>query len=149
MAVGIDAGEADDIHPVDKRIVAYRLSLAARRLSYQEKSLTGSGPLYKEMSISNNKIIIGFTDANDTLIAKNGALKYFAIAGQDRVFKWAKAEIKGNKIEVWNETVAMPVAVRYAWADNPEGCNLYNKAGLPASPFRTDDWPGLTYPKDK
>jgi sialate O-acetylesterase len=149
MAVGIDAGEADDIHPVDKRIVAYRLSLAARRLSYQEKSLTSSGPLYKEMSISNNKIIIGFIDAKDTLIAKNGALKYFAIAGQDRVFKWAKAEIKGNKIEVWNETVAAPVAVRYAWADNPEGCNLYNKAGLPASPFRTDDWPGLTYPKDK
>jgi sialate O-acetylesterase len=144
--VGIDAGEADDIHPVDKRIVAYRLSLVARKLSYKETSLISSGPIYKEMSVSNNKIMISFTGAEDTLIAKNGALKYFAIAGQDRVFRWAKAEIKDNKIEVWSDAVAAPVAVRYAWADNPEGCNLYNKAGLPASPFRTDDWPGLTYP---
>jgi sialate O-acetylesterase len=145
MAVGIDAGEADDIHPVDKRIVAYRLSLVARKLSYQETSLTSSGPLYKEMNVSNSKIMISFANAGDTLIAKNGALKYFAIAGQDRVFRWAKAEIKDNKIEVWSDAVAAPVAVRYAWADNPEGCNLYNKAGLPASPFRTDDWPGLTF----
>ena len=145
MAVGIDAGEAGDIHPVDKRIVAYRLSLAARKLSYHETSLTSSGPIYKGMNISNNRIIISFANEKDTLIAKNGALKYFAIAGQDKVFKWAKAEIKCNKIEVWNETVAAPIAVRYAWADNPEGCNLYNKASLPASPFRTDDWPGLTF----
>jgi sialate O-acetylesterase len=147
MAVGIELGEADNIHPVDKGGVGYRLSLAARKEAYGETKLNASGPIYRSMRILGDKIEVDFTKRNDTLIAKNGALKYFAIAGNDRVFQWAKAIIKGGKIQVWNDDIQNPVAVRYAWADNPVGCNLYNAAGLPASPFRTDDWPGLTYPK--
>jgi sialate O-acetylesterase len=75
------------------------------------------------------------------LVANNGDLKRFAIAGQDHTFVWATAAIDGDTVLVSSPKVAQPVAVRYAWADNPDGCNLYNKDGLPASPFRTDDWP--------
>ncbi len=141
MAVIIDIGEAKDIHPKNKQDVGKRLALNALAKDYK-KNVVFSGPMYKSMKIKGGKIEIGFTSA-DGLVAKGGALKGFAIAGSDKKFVWANAEIKGNKVVVSSDQVAKPVAVRYAWANNPE-CNLYNGAGLPASPFRTDDWPGVT-----
>jgi sialate O-acetylesterase len=96
------------------------------------------------MKKDGDKIIVKFKNVGGGLIAKGGPLKQFAIAGKDKKFKWAKAEIKGDSVLVWNDEIKEPVAVRYAWANNPEGCNLYNKEGLPANPFRTDDWPGVT-----
>jgi sialate O-acetylesterase len=91
------------------------------------------------MKIEVNKIIITFTNTGSGLVAKDGGeLKYFAIAGADKKFVWANAKIDGDKIVVWNDKIPNPAAVRYAWADNPQGANLYNKEGLPASPFETD-----------
>jgi sialate O-acetylesterase len=93
------------------------------------------------MEVQGNKIILQFTNTGSGLMAKgNSELKYFAIAGADKKFVWANATIAGNKVVVWSDQVPQPVAVRYAWADNPEGANLYNKENLPASPFRTDSW---------
>ena len=93
------------------------------------------------MEIEGDSIFISFSETGSGLIAKDGGdLKYFTIAGTDEHFVWAKAKISGDKVIVWNNAIKNPVAVRYAWADNPEGANLYNKEGLPASPFRTDDW---------
>jgi sialate O-acetylesterase len=144
MAVTIDVGGLE-LHPLDKKDVGDRLALAARKLVYGEKKLVASGPVYKSMKIEGDKIILTFDDGGSKLINKGGNdLKYFAIAGDDKKFVWAKATINGNTVEVFNQQIAKPVAVRYAWAGNPEGCNLYNEAGLPASPFRTDDWPGIT-----
>jgi sialate O-acetylesterase len=140
MIVITDIGEWNDIHPLNKEDVGKRLTLAARKLAYGDKKVIYSGPIYQSMKIEGNKITLTFTDIDGGLVAKgNGELKYFAIAGADKKFVWANAKIKGNKIVVWNDSVPNPVAVRYAWADNPEGANLYNKAGLPASPFGTDD----------
>lgn len=140
MAVAIDIGEWNDIHPLNKKDVGYRLALAAEKVAYNERRVVYSGPLYKSMKVKGNKIIITFTSTGGGLVAKGGALKQFAIAGEDKKFVWADATIRNNTIEVSSDQVAKPVAVRYAWADNPEGANLYNKEGLPASPFRTDDY---------
>ena len=139
MIVTTDIGEATDIHPLNKEDVGKRLALAARRLAYGDKKVIYSGPIYQSMKAEGNKIILTFTDTDGGLAAKGGKLKYFAIAGADKKFVWANAEIKGKKIIVWSDSVPNPVAVRYAWADNPDIANLYNKAGLPASPFRTDN----------
>ncbi|MCC3158567.1 sialate O-acetylesterase [Hymenobacter sp. 15J16-1T3B] len=139
MAVAIDLGEWNDIHPLDKQSVGHRLALAAEKDVYGESGLVASGPLYQGMKVSGNKITLSFTGVGGGLVAKGGGeLKQFAIAGPDQQWQWAQARIEGDKVVVWNEQVPNPVAVRYAWADNPEGANLYNKAGLPASPFRTD-----------
>lgn len=138
MAVAIDIGEWNDIHPLDKKDVGDRLALAAQKIAYGE-NIVYSGPVYKSMKIDGNKIILSFTHTGSGLIAKEGnGLKYFAIAGTDKHFVWANARIEGNKVVVWNSDILHPVAVRYAWADNPDGANLYNKENLPASPFRTD-----------
>jgi sialate O-acetylesterase len=139
MIVTTDIGEWSDIHPLNKEDVGKRLALAARKLAYGDKKVTCSGPIYQSMKTEGNKITLTFTDVDGGLIAKGGKLKYFAIAGPDKKFVWANAKIKGKKIVVWNDSVPNPVAVRYAWADNPDTANLYNKAGLPASPFRTDN----------
>lgn len=139
MAVTIDVGEWNDIHPLNKKAVGERLAAAARHEVYGEE-LAYSGPLYKDMQTKGNKIVLSFEHVNGGLVAKDGELQEFAIAGGDGDFVWAKAEIRGDKIIVWSDEVAEPVAVRYAWADNPDDANLYNKAGFPASPFRTDDW---------
>ena len=136
MAVTIDIGEWNDIHPLNKEYVGKRLALAAGKIAYHE-SIVYSGPIYHAMQINRNKIIISFTNVGSGLIAKNGKLKYFAIAGADKKFVWANAMIKNNMVIVWSDAVKDPVTVRYAWADNPEGANLYNKEGLPASPFTT------------
>jgi sialate O-acetylesterase len=144
MATTIDIGETNDIHPLNKKDVGYRLSLAAQKVAYGDKQVLYSGPLYKSMKIKDNKITLRFSNLGSGLMIKVGVeLKQFAIAGADKKFVWANAKIEGDKIVVWNDQIVSPLAVRYAWADNPEGCNLYNKEGLPASPFRTDDWLGI------
>jgi sialate O-acetylesterase len=142
MAVIIDIGEAKDIHPRNKDDVGYRLSLAALKIAYG-KDVVYSGPVFKSMEISGDKAILEFDHVGSGLLAKDryGYLKAFSIAGADKKFVWAKASVApGNKVIVSSDVVKNPVAVRYAWADNPEDANLYNAEGLPASPFRTDDW---------
>jgi sialate O-acetylesterase len=143
MATIIDIGEADDIHPRNKQDVGRRLALWALAETY-DQDVVYSGPLYESMKIEDGKIRVRFDHVGSGLVARGGGeLKGFAVAGPDRDFVWADAEIDGNTVVVCSERVENPVAVRYAWADNPV-CNLYNKEGLPASPFRTDDWPGVT-----
>ena len=147
MAVAIDIGEGKDIHPKNKQDVGKRLELNALKVAYSKK-VVNSGPMYKSMKIKDGKVYLTFNYAGSGLMTKNGeSLKGFAIAGADKKFVWAKAEISGDKVVVWSDKVTGPVAVRYAWADNPE-CNLYNKEGLPASPFRTDEWQGITFGKE-
>jgi len=145
MAVIIDIGEADNIHPKNKQDVGYRLARHALKTAYQQ-DIVYSGPLYKSFKIEDAKIRIDFTNTGSGLTAKDryGYLKGFAIAGEDKKFVWARAWIEDNTIVVYNEAIKHPLAVRYAWADNPDDANLYNKEGMPASPFRTDDWPGVT-----
>ncbi|MEM8525368.1 MAG: sialate O-acetylesterase [Bacteroidota bacterium] len=140
QAVIIDVGEANDIHPRNKHDVGYRLSLGARKLAYGEKDLVYSGPTYKKMKQKGKKIILYFDHTGSGLVAKDDTLEEFAIAGVDKKFVWAKAKIKKDKVIVWSEKIKKPTAVRYAWANNPDGANLYNEEGLPASPFRTDNW---------
>lgn len=140
LAVIYDVGEWNDIHPLDKKTMAQRLFLGARKVVYGEK-VTSSGPVYRDMKIDGDKIIISFTETGKGLAVRNGkVLKHFAIAGEDQQFVWADAVIKGNTVVVSSKDVPNPVAVRYAWADNPDDANLINKDGLLASPFRTDNW---------
>ena len=140
MAVAIDAGEWTDIHPLDKKDIGDRLALAAEKVAYREQDLVSSGPIFQSASVEGSKIIVRFTSVGSGLAVKEGIeLNQFAIAGADKKFVWAKAIIDGDRVIVTNENIARPMYVRYAWADNPEGANLYNKEGLPASPFRTDD----------
>lgn len=141
MAVTVDIGEWNDIHPLNKKDVGKRLFLCAQKIAYGENDVVYSGPMYDSMKIEGNKIILSFSHIGSGLISKDSSeLKYFAIAGADKKFVWAAAEIVGDKVVVWNESIKNPIAVRYAWANNPDGANLYNKEGLPASPFRTDDF---------
>jgi sialate O-acetylesterase len=141
MTVNIDLGEWNDIHPDRKKPVGERLALAAEKLAYGE-NVVYSGPLYQSSVIQGNKITIKFTHAGSGLTTTDGeAPSEFAVAGPDRHFVWAKATIVSpDKVVVWSDQVLHPVAVRYGWADNPVNPNLCNKEGLPASPFRTDDW---------
>lgn len=146
MAVIIDAGDETDIHPKNKQDVGKRLAYAALAKTYGV-NMPFSGPVYKSQQISGNTIKLSFTSADGGLKAKGGAdLKGFAIAGADQKFHWAKAIIQGNQVLVSSDEVANPVAVRYAWADNPV-CNFYNGADLPASPFKTDSWADVTLSK--
>jgi sialate O-acetylesterase len=139
MAVTLDLGEWNDIHPDNKKDVGERLAQAAQKLIYGEKNLVSSGPIFQEASFDDSNIILSFSNTGSGLESHDGEdLSWFAIAGQDKKFVWAKARIEGNKVVVWSEEVPVPKYVRYAWADNPNGANLYNKEGLPASPFRTD-----------
>lgn len=141
MAVAIDLGEWNDIHPLNKKDVSYRLSLLAKKLAYGSQDIVSSGPLFQSMQIDENRIIISFTEIGSGLITNGDKLKGFAISGSDRQFVWANATIEnGNKVIVWHDDVRHPIAVRYGWANNPEDANLRNKEGLPASPFRTDEW---------
>jgi sialate O-acetylesterase len=138
MAVIIDIGDAKDIHPRNKQDVGKRLALWAQSQVYQ-KDIVYSGPIYESMKVEEGKARISFKHVGGGLEAKGEKLTGFAVAGEDRTFYWADAKIDGKTVVVSSDQVAKPVAVRYAWADNPE-CNLYNKEGIPASPFRTDDW---------
>jgi sialate O-acetylesterase len=137
MAVIIDAGEAKNIHPKDKQIVGQRLALWARAEVYGEP-IPHAGPLLAGHEIRGNEVMLSFTHTDGGLVARGGDLKGFAIAGADQQWHWAQARIAGDRVIVSHPDVKVPVAVRYAWADNPD-CNLYNGAGLPASPFTTDD----------
>ena len=144
MVAAIDLGEADNIHPTNKVDVAKRLSLVAFAKTY-ELDRVFSGPRYQSYTIEGDKIRIHFDHIGDGLVAKDyDLLKKFEIAGPDRQFVWADAVIDGETVVASSTHVTNPVAVRYAWANNPEGCNLYNRNGLPAFPFRTDNWPGIT-----
>ena len=140
LAVTYDTGEWNDIHPLNKKDIAKRLILGARKIIYNEK-LVFSGPIYQSYKIVNDKVELSFETNGSKLKAKDGQqLQHFAIAGEDKKFMWAQAEIKGNRILVSHPDIKQPKAVRYAWADNPEAANLINQEGLLASPFRTDDW---------
>jgi len=141
MAVTIDIGEWNDIHPLNKEDVGKRLALVAQKVAYGEEDLVYSGPIYKSMAIHGDSIALSFKQTGSGLWVKGGEeLNGFAIAGADSEFVRAEARIEDDRVVVWNENVDNPLAVRYAWADNPEKANLYNEEGLPASPFRTDSW---------
>ena len=143
LAVTIDVGDPDNVHPKDKEPVGERLALIALANTYGEK-LEYSGPVYSAAHVEGSAIRINFTHVGGGLLAKGGALEWFEIAGSDQHFVNAEATIEGDTIVVKSASVATPVAVRYAWANYPFGANLYNTAGLPAAPFRTDDWDAMT-----
>ena len=145
MAVITDVGDPKDIHPKKKQPVGARLALAALALGY-DKNIEYSGPVYDQMRVQDGKAVLSFTHVGKGLQAKDGPLNGFAIAGPDRKFYNARAEIQGDTVLVWSDQVTQPVAVRYGWASCPV-VNLWNKDGLPASPFRTDDFPTVTGPK--
>jgi sialate O-acetylesterase len=165
QAVLIDIGESGDVHPRNKKDAGERLARIALAKDYG-KSITWSGPVYDSMKINNGKATLTFTHVDGGLAARalpdtypvisefeetaplvrnspQSPIEGFAICGQDRKWAWADAKIEGDQVVVWSDRVPAPLAVRYAWTHNPT-CNLYNRAGLPASPFRTDDFPPTT-----
>jgi sialate O-acetylesterase len=158
MAITIDVGDPGDVHPTDKRDVGHRLALLARRNVYAEK-VVASGPLLKDFSVEGETIRVRFRETGSGLIigqapwrAKgvtalpSDQLVGFYVAGDNREWVEARATIDGDCVVVSSPAVKKPVAVRYGWANSPR-CNLSNREGLPASPFRTDDWPGGSAPK--
>ena len=148
QAVIIDIGEAKDIHPKNKQDVGKRLARWALAKDYG-KDVVYSSPMFKSATCRGSELVVSFDHQGGGLVAKDGAkVEGFAVAGADRKFVWADAKIVGDTVVVSSPKVSQPAAVRYAWADNPV-CNLYSKAGLPVCPFRSDDWPGITAPKQK
>ncbi len=146
MAVTTDVGDAINIHPTDKQTVGKRLALSALKVAYKQ-NIIFCGPVFKTISFSGDKASLIFDQTGEGLKIKDkyGYIKGFAIAGDDHKFFWAKAKITGpSSIEVFCPEVKKPVAVRYGWGNNPDDANLYNSADLPASPFRTDTWRGIT-----
>jgi len=148
QAVIIDKGEANDIHPRDKWTVGERLAKGAKKVAYG-MDVVYSGPTYKSMEIQGNQIRVSFDHIGSGLMVndKYGYVKGFSVAGQDKKFHWVSGQQDGDQIVLETGDIKNPVAVRYGWADNPDDVNLYNKEGLPADPFRTDDWNGITYGK--
>jgi sialate O-acetylesterase len=140
MAVTIDIGDGSDIHPKDKQDVGYRLALAAQAIAYGRDAIY-SGPIYESMAVEGDKIRLRFKYVYGGLATRNSSpnVSGFEIAGDDHKFIGGQAGIDGDTVVVRSEKTPRPAAVRYAWGMNPS-CNLYNRAGLPASPFRTDDW---------
>lgn len=145
MAVTIDIGEWNDIHPSNKEDVGRRLALSALSLVYHRNTTSGSGPLYQSMKTKGNRIEIQFAHTFNGLSVRGNERLPVAIAGVDRKFVWADYRIDKNRLIIWSDALKNPVAVRYAWADNPAGSYLVNSEGLLASPFRTDNWPLTTY----
>ncbi|MBC6991166.1 sialate O-acetylesterase [Hymenobacter sp. BT491] len=149
MATTIDIGSPDDIHPLNKQDVGKRLALAAQKVAYGDTKIVASGPTFKSMQVQGKQVRLTFDNVGGGLILKDKSgdyLKGFAIAGADHKFVWAKGELQGNTLVLSSDQVPAPTAVRYDWSNNPFP-NLYNKEGLPAYPFRTDQWPGLTVSK--
>lgn len=139
MAVTIDIGEWNDVHPLNKKDVGRRLALAAQKVANGDNEVVYSGPVYRSIKLKCGRAVLSFNCPVSGLYVKGGGkLRQFAIAGADMHFVWADAMIRGNKVVVRSREVKKPVAVRYAWGNNPEGANLYNRENLPASPFRTD-----------
>ncbi|WP_375447582.1 sialate O-acetylesterase [uncultured Fibrella sp.] len=145
MAVITDVGNPKDIHPTNKQDVGHRLALNALKFDYGQ-AVNYSSPMYDGVKFEGDKAIVSFKHTASGLVAKDkyGYLKGFELAGDDKVFYYAKAEIKGNTVIISHPNVPKPVAVRYAWADSPDEANLFNSDGLPANSFRTDTWPGVT-----
>lgn len=135
MVVAIDTGEWNDIHPLNKKDIGQRLALQARKIAYGEKSLVASGPTVKSVKRKGNQLIVTFNNAGKGIRVDGESPQHIAIAGADKKFVWAEAEVKGNKLVIWNDKIESPVWVRYAWADNPQGANLYNAKGLPMGAF--------------
>lgn len=138
MAVAIDLGEWNDIHPLNKKDVGKRLALQAMKLAYKEKEIAGSSPVPVSADFQRNKVVITFEGVGKGLVANGEELKHFSISGDGERFVWAKATISEDRVTVWNEKIDNPKVVRYAWGDNPEAANLYTKEGLPASPFEIE-----------
>lgn len=139
MAVTIDLGEWNDIHPLNKEDVGKRLSLLARKLAYGESKLQALSPMPDTSSFEKDRAVITFKNTGGGLIVKEGIkLKSFAISNDGKNFVWANAKIMGDKVEVWNDKISNPIIVRYAWDNNPEKANLYSKEGLPATPFEVE-----------
>jgi sialate O-acetylesterase len=143
LVVTIDLGEADDVHPKDKSLVGNRLALLALGRVYGE-GRSQMGPTVREIAFEGRSVRIAFNPNGGGLIGAGSQLSGFALAGEDHRFYWADSRIEGDSVVLRSESVSKPIAVRYAWADNPE-CSLYNTEGHPASPFRSDDWPGITF----
>lgn len=142
MALAIDVGEATDLHPKNKKEVGRRLALSAFKVAYHQR-LVYAGPLFKDMHVAEGKVYVNFSETGSGLYIKDGqqAIRGFAVAGEDHRFYWADATLENeHTVLLQCEQVKHPVAVRYAWADNPGSLNLYNREGLPAAPFRTDNW---------
>lgn len=139
MAITIDMAVDDawDIHPLRKWMAGRRLALWARHSVYGQTGFTFSGPVFRSMRVAGNRAFLRFYHTGGSLVARGNQLNGFAICGADSQFVWAQASISGDSVEVTSPSVTSPVAIRYSWAMNPVG-NLYNSAGLPASPFRTD-----------
>lgn len=146
MAVTTDIGNPDNIHPTNKQDVGRRLALAAMKVAYGKDDIVYSGPAFKDAQFSGQKAIVSFDNVGGGLMVKEkyGYLKGFEIAGRDRKFRYAPARIEGDKVIVSHPDVPEPVAVRYGWANSPIDDDLFNSEGLPAAPFRTDDWEGKT-----
>jgi sialate O-acetylesterase len=144
MAVINDIGMAEDVHPINKRDVGYRLARWALANDYGKSGIIASGPLYKCARPEGHTMRIEFDYAEGLKSRDGGPLQRFEIAGEDQKWRWAEAIIDGGTVVVSNKDVSQPVAVRYAWAANPAGANLVNGVGLPASLFRTDDWKLMT-----
>lgn len=150
MAVASDIGEATDIHPKNKLDVGNRLAAEAMRVAYGKRGVNGNepsrGPQFTKMTAEGNRAIIAFGNVGSGLVTKDkyGYLRGFEVAGADKKFYYAKADIQGNTVIVHADSVATPVAVRYGWADDNGDVNLYNREGFPAIPFRTDAWKGIT-----
>ncbi len=143
MAVTIDIGEANDIHPRNKQDVGRRLALGALKIAYG-KDIAHTGPIYKSTTREGDTVRLEFTGTGSGLMpGGNRPLTGFVVAGEDSNFVWANAHTDGNTVVLRSARVSTPIAVRYGWSDNPD-CNLYNKERLPASPFRTDSWSRLT-----
>ena len=152
MAVIIDIGEANDIHPRNKQDVGGRLAQWALHQTYSMKNLVASGPLYRDFKVEEDSVRLMFDNVGKGLMvgmkkgleptreAADAKLARFAVAGKDKVWHWAEATIDGETVVVKSSNVANPVAVRYAYSMNPVGANLYNRDGFPAAPFRTDNW---------
>jgi sialate O-acetylesterase len=142
MAVITDVGEENDIHPRKKGPVGERLALLALKMAYG-RDVIAMGPVFKKLSVEGNRAVLSFDNVGAGLECRGPKLTGFTVAGADHKFVHAEAEIRGDKIAVWSPHVEKPVAVRFGWANYPV-VNLWNKDGLPATPFRTDNWPGIT-----
>ncbi|MHB1674915.1 MAG: hypothetical protein ACYCSP_11785 [Acidobacteriaceae bacterium] len=140
MAVSIDVGYPDNVHPKDKQDVGARLALAARAIAYGEQ-IEYSGPIFRQVTTEGHSLRVWFDHTGSGLTSKNGTLRGFEVAGADEKYFPAQATINGGTVLVSSASVAVPVAVRYGWAANPD-CNLYNGANLPASPFQATAFNG-------
>jgi sialate O-acetylesterase len=139
QVVIIDLGGARELHPRNKQDVGARLARVVRKVAYGQ-NVIASGPTYRSHTIRGDTAVVSFANLADGLRVRGDSLGGFAIAGPDHHWVWAHARLNGSTVLVWNPSITKPIAIRYAWADNPERANLYNSEGLPAAPFRTDKW---------